>query len=171
MLRAAAFTLAIAIGVRADFIQTNFFLSTAKCSGQVFQSVAQLVGCTVQGSTASLRVSCINDTAATAAVFSTLDCTGPSQPIDVPFPSACGVAQGGSSQTVCKTGPYSALPLPGETPGSPRSLARSTPKAALGWQQGGAPLVRASPSPVSLSTTHTPCTSPQHTPGQPLALA
>lgn len=108
MLRLLRSTLLIAIGARADFIQTNFYLSTARCSAPAFQSVAQLVGCTVQGTTASLRVTCINDTAATADVFSTLDCTGPSQPVDVPFPSTCAAGAQGSSQTMCKTGTYSA---------------------------------------------------------------
>jgi hypothetical protein len=126
MLRAA---LLLAIGARADFIQTNFYLSSARCGGQVFQSVAQLAGCTVSGATASLRVTCVNDTAATADVFSTLDCTGPSQPIDVPFPSTCAaVAQGGSSQTKCKTGPYSACRRAlANSPRTPSSSLRPPP--------------------------------------------
>ena len=105
-------TLALALfaATAADFIETDFFLSSARCGGPVFQRVAQLVGCSVQG-TSSLRVSCLNATAAIADVFSTTDCSGPSRPIEVPFDSACAAsgALAQSSQTRCATGAYSAL--------------------------------------------------------------
>lgn len=110
--------LAFAAGVAADYIHTNFYLSSTKCNGVVFQQVAQLVGCSAQGSS-SLTVSCLNDTAAMADVFSTTDCTGPSRSIEVPFDSACSANGAMTSQTQCVTGEYSELALcmhPGACP-------------------------------------------------------
>ena len=100
-------SLALAVTISADYIQTSFYLANARCSGQIFQTVAQLPGCTVQGAH-SLTISCLNDTAAVADVYSSLDCTGPSSPIEVPFDSSCSASGAQSSLSQCKTGPYSA---------------------------------------------------------------
>ena len=106
MLRLLA-SLALAAPITADYIQTSFYLANARCSGAVFQTVAQLPGCTVQGAN-SLTVSCLNDTAAVANVFSNRDCSGPSSTIEVPFDSSCSASGSQSSLSQCKTGPYSA---------------------------------------------------------------
>lgn len=95
----------------ADYIQTTFYLSSSKCSGPVFQTVSQLVGCSPQGSS-SLTVTCLNSTAAIADVFTdSTDCTGSSTPIDVPFDSSCTATGAQSSLSQCITGSYSACPM------------------------------------------------------------
>jgi hypothetical protein len=94
----------------ADFIQTTIYLSSGKCSGQVFQTVSQLVGCSRQGQR-SLTVTCLNSSAATADVFDGTDCTGPSTPIDVPFDSSCTATGSQSSVSQCVTGSYSECAL------------------------------------------------------------
>lgn len=102
-------TLACAGFASGDFIKTTFFLSSTKCSGNVYQTVSQLVGCTPQGPKNSLSITCLNSSGATAAVYSTLDCSGPSRSIDVPFDSSCSASGAQSWLTQCVTGSYSAL--------------------------------------------------------------
>ena len=104
--------IALASGASADFISTTFYLGSAKCSGPVFQTVAQLTGCAAQDNGASLTVTCINATAAEAAVYTTSDCTGPSTTIAVPFDSSCSSDAQLSRRTLCAAGPYGA-PLKG----------------------------------------------------------
>jgi hypothetical protein len=129
-------SLAIAVStVNADFIQTTFYLSSSKCSGQVFQTVSQLVGCSQQGSS-SLTVTCLNSSAAIAEVFSGTDCTGPSTPIDVPFDSSCTATGAQSSLSQCVTGSYSAwpharLPAPSLPACAPFSLSPTSPALCL----------------------------------------